>query len=258
MGLFKKVLFLVFAQIAVITLCLYLHLDDFTVENNLKNINSIIEVEKNKIINNSISSVIPKIKDSKKETKKESPKGFLEEKKNTVIVSDSMEHENIKKITPLKEKSKTKYIKKDVKPVAVISTVINEQINKKTDLKSDEEIQKEISNIILKNRIIFKRLSTDATAKSIKTIEKIANILKIHSHVNIEVGGYTDARGDDKVNAYISKHRALSVKKILINLGIDKNRLTAVGYGESHPIVKNDPQGYSIENRRVEFKIVKE
>lgn len=124
--------------------------------------------------------------------------------------------------------------------------------------KSNEAIEKEISLIVSKNGIIFKRLSTEVTEKSVKTIEKIAAILKEHSHVKIEVGGHTDAKGDEDVNAYVSKHRALSVRKLLIKFGIDKKRLSAKGYGESMPIVKNDPQGYSILNRRVEFKIIKE
>lgn len=128
----------------------------------------------------------------------------------------------------------------------------------KTSTVSAQAIQKEISTIVNENRIIFKRLSTEVTQKSIQTIEKIAQILKENPTIKVEIGGHTDAKGDEEVNAYVSKHRALSVQKLLVKFGIEQDRLSAVGYGESQPIVQNDSQGYSAKNRRVEFKIIKE
>ena len=253
MNLFKKVLFLIVAQVIVITVCLYLHLDDFNIENDL-NSNTIIEENKNKTVENILSKNVTKMKNDDEpivKIKTENLTSTKEKTKNKTTVSPA-------DIKPAEIKSK-KVIEQNNKKIDLkTQTKRDLKLNLKLNLKSDEKIQKEINEIISKNRIIFKRLSTDATTKSIKTIEKIANILKENSHIKVEVAGFTDARGDDKVNAYISKHRALSVKKILIKLGVDKDRLTSRGYGESHPIVKNDPQGYSIENRRVEFKIVKE
>ena len=44
----------------------------------------------------------------------------------------------------------------------------------------------------------------------------------------------------------------------LVSLGINENRLTAVGFGEDFPIAKDDANGLSEVNRRVEFNIVGE
>ena len=44
----------------------------------------------------------------------------------------------------------------------------------------------------------------------------------------------------------------------LITLGVSKDRLTAIGYGEEFPIAKDDENGLSEINRRVEFKIIGE
>jgi outer membrane protein OmpA-like peptidoglycan-associated protein len=44
----------------------------------------------------------------------------------------------------------------------------------------------------------------------------------------------------------------------LIDLGIEKSRLTAVGYGEDFPIAKDDKNGLSEVNRRVEIKVLGE
>jgi flagellar motor protein MotB len=45
---------------------------------------------------------------------------------------------------------------------------------------------------------------------------------------------------------------------LLITLGVEENRLSAKGYGETMPLVPNDKEGYSLTNRRVEFNIIEE
>ena len=45
---------------------------------------------------------------------------------------------------------------------------------------------------------------------------------------------------------------------ILIELGINKDRVTAIGYGEEKPLVQDDENGLSEINRRVEFNILGE
>jgi outer membrane protein OmpA-like peptidoglycan-associated protein len=42
----------------------------------------------------------------------------------------------------------------------------------------------------------------------------------------------------------------------LIAQGIDRNRLTSKGYGETRPLVPNDSDEHRAANRRVEFTIV--
>ena len=173
----------------------------------------------------------------------------LSQKNKTTEITDA-------KVKQLFEKKKEQ-IEQNSEKQQESSVAPQNSVNTETAV-SVEAIQKEISSIVNKNRIIFKRLSTEVTQKSVQTIEKIAQILKENPSINIEIGGHTDAKGDDEVNAYVSKHRALSVQKLLIKFGIAPERLSAVGYGESQPIVQNDPQGYSAKNRRVEFKIIKE
>ena len=58
------------------------------------------------------------------------------------------------------------------------------------------------------------------------------------------------------MNKRISKQRADGVKTELILLGVNKDLLSAVGYGESKPIAKNDKNGLSKINRRVEFYVM--
>lgn len=192
------------------------------------------------------------------EVKEETPVDTQEEqetqKQEVVITSESTKAIKEEKSATNDEIQTSTNTETEVEKVA--ATVV--EVESVEPIKSFESIQEEINTLVAKNRIIFKRLSTDVTTESLVTIEKIAELLKEYKDIKIEIGGHTDAKGDEEVNAYVSKHRALSVRKLLIKEGVSEDRLTAKGYGESQPLVDNDAQGYSIKNRRVEFKIIKD
>ena len=48
------------------------------------------------------------------------------------------------------------------------------------------------------------------------------------------------------------------MRNYLLDLGVDPDQLTAVGYGESRPIRSNDTEQGRERNRRVEFNVVSE
>jgi outer membrane protein OmpA-like peptidoglycan-associated protein len=56
-------------------------------------------------------------------------------------------------------------------------------------------------------------------------------------------------------NQNLSEERARSVTDYTNHIGIDNNRLTAIGKGETDPIASNDTEEGSASNRRVEFVI---
>ena len=79
----------------------------------------------------------------------------------------------------------------------------------------------------------------------------------------IMVSGHTDDRpiksARFRSNWELSTDRAVSVIQRLEALGsIDANRLTAVGYGDTRPLVPNDTPENRARNRRVEIAIVRE
>lgn len=88
---------------------------------------------------------------------------------------------------------------------------------------------------------------------SMGELNAIAKILKDNPSLKFEVGGHTDADGDDVGNLKLSEARANTVKTILAGMGIDGNRLTVKGYGETKPIAPNTTFEGKAENRRVEF-----
>jgi OmpA-OmpF porin, OOP family len=69
-------------------------------------------------------------------------------------------------------------------------------------------------------------------------LDEIAEALGRNNDVsNVVITGYTDRLGSDKYNQALSERRANAVKAYLTNKGISGGRLSAVGKGESNPVV---------------------
>lgn len=106
------------------------------------------------------------------------------------------------------------------------------------------------------NNIFFEFNSADLMPESFNEIDRLFDILNENQKLNIEIGGHTDDQGSEQYNNNLSENRAKSVLNYLIEKGINKNRLTAVGYGKSSPVVANDSDENRAYNRRVEFKVL--
>lgn len=88
-------------------------------------------------------------------------------------------------------------------------------------------------------------------------LQRVANFLKAYPKTNGELEGHTDSIGSDEYNMKLSKRRAESVKKYLVeNFNIDAARLTTIGYGESKPVASNKTEEGRQKNRRVVANIV--
>lgn len=94
-------------------------------------------------------------------------------------------------------------------------------------------------------------------------LDKLVAIMKENPTIWIELGSHTDSRGNDQYNQWLSQSRANSAVQYIIDRGIEKNRITARGYGESVPVnrctngVKCSEADHQL-NRRTEFKIIKQ
>ncbi len=84
-------------------------------------------------------------------------------------------------------------------------------------------------------------------------LQRVADSLKDHSEVRIEVGGHTDSTGSPATNQKLSQGRAEAVRDYLISQGLDATRLTAKGYGSTRSIADNATTDGRARNRRVEL-----
>lgn len=78
-------------------------------------------------------------------------------------------------------------------------------------------------------------------------------LLSIRPNMTILIVGHTDSRGSAADNLELSEQRAEAVKEWLVDRGVDGDRLTTEGAGESDPIADNDTTDGQRLNRRIQF-----
>jgi outer membrane protein OmpA-like peptidoglycan-associated protein len=94
--------------------------------------------------------------------------------------------------------------------------------------------------------------------QSEELLNEVADALKEHAEIErIEIEGHTDAQGSDRLNMKLSDARAKAVRDYLMKKGIEGDRMTAKGFGETKPVADNNTEEGRYKNRRVEFRITK-
>ncbi|MDG2448482.1 MAG: OmpA family protein, partial [Saprospiraceae bacterium] len=107
-------------------------------------------------------------------------------------------------------------------------------------------------SFVLKN-VFFESGTAELQEISLMEIKKLADILMKNEKLKLKIIGHTDNVGEDYDNKVLSEKRASSVKKALISLGIQQNRLVTEGQGESAPVQDNFTEAGRNQNRRTEF-----
>lgn len=103
--------------------------------------------------------------------------------------------------------------------------------------------------------ILFAVDSYQLKEVSKQNIAELAEILKKYEDTNIMFSGYTDNTGSEAYNQELSEKRAKAVAEYAAFVGVDAERMTIIGYGESDPIASNSTVEGRAQNRRVEVGI---
>jgi peptidoglycan-associated lipoprotein len=82
-----------------------------------------------------------------------------------------------------------------------------------------------------------------------------AAFLKSHPAMKVVIGGYCDERGSDEYNVALGQSRASSTEKLLVNSGVDANRIRVISYGKEKPFCTDDNESCWQENRRAGFAL---
>jgi len=83
-------------------------------------------------------------------------------------------------------------------------------------------------------------------------LQDVVELLQSEPGKRIRIEGHTDSSGPAEVNQRISLERAESVRNTLSSMGIDADRIQALGMGEDFPIASNDSRDGRSRNRRVD------
>ncbi|MGV3656769.1 MAG: OmpA family protein, partial [Chitinophagaceae bacterium] len=103
-------------------------------------------------------------------------------------------------------------------------------------------------------RLQFEFQSAIIDTASYRLLDEVVNILKTHPQLTVSIEGHT-AGSASEANLVLSQQRANAVKEYIYSKGINPDRLKAIGYGATRPLVKTTDAKAGAINRRVEINL---
>lgn len=127
-------------------------------------------------------------------------------------------------------------------------------INFEADIMMDRIVLEK--SIVLNNIYYdFDKATIREDAKSV--LDSLVLLMNDNPEIFIELGSHTDSRDTKTYNLDLSRRRALSAVKYIIESGVRSDRVIAKGYGESILLISNAKTEEDHQrNRRTEFKVL--
>lgn len=116
--------------------------------------------------------------------------------------------------------------------------------------------QVKVNEVYVLKNIQFKFDSYQLLPTSFDELNKLIALLKKNLSWKVELSGHTDDQGSEEYNLTLSRQRARSVGDYLVQNGIDKARVRALGFGMQKPMQTGRDEHARAVNRRVEAKFL--
>ncbi len=110
---------------------------------------------------------------------------------------------------------------------------------------------------VIRLHVTFATNKADISQAFMTQIKKVADFMKINQDYKVILEGNTDSTGSKKYNQQLSLMRANAVSDALEGLGVNPDKITTKGLGESNPIATNKTKEGRAQNRRVDAKFIK-
>jgi peptidoglycan-associated lipoprotein len=94
----------------------------------------------------------------------------------------------------------------------------------------------------------FDASTLDAEAQ--EALGQSATWLRSHPEFRIRIEGHCDDRGTEQYNLALGDRRADTAASYLVTLGVDRNRIDTVSYGEQRPFEEGSSEDAWAQNRR--------
>ncbi len=123
------------------------------------------------------------------------------------------------------------------------------------------DVGSDLVKILKLTPIYFDLNSSYLRKDALPELDKVVEYMQKRPEIIIEVGSHTDSREEDKYNLWLSERRAKSTITYIISKGIDNNRISGKGYGETQ-LINNCKNGVPCSNkdhqlnRRSEFIVI--
>lgn len=129
------------------------------------------------------------------------------------------------------------------------------RIASRASVRRDFALRQVIEGLTLRLDVHFDTNRSEIRDESFPALDRAVRMLVEHPSLRLEVGGHTDAVGSERANERLSQARASAVLDYLVAAGVEADRITARGYGESRPVASNDSEEGRALNRRVEVRL---
>lgn len=146
-----------------------------------------------------------------------------------------------------------------------LNTLVDNQGCSKV-VKKEEKVIQAVDETVKETKVVevmtlnvhFDFSKYNLLAKYKSEVSEFADFLTKNPSYNAEIVGHTDSSGLYTKNLLLSQSRAQTILEALVDLGIDKSRLTSRGVGSSESIATNTTKEGRAQNRRIEVTLTKE
>jgi peptidoglycan-associated lipoprotein len=121
-----------------------------------------------------------------------------------------------------------------------------------------EPAQGELRDVLITlRRVHFSFDSDELTEDSRAALAEAGPKLARHPDVHLYVDGHADQRGTEEYNVALGERRAQVVADYLMRMGVVKEQLHIVSFGEGRPLVDQETDVAMAKNRRVDFRLMR-
>ena len=87
-------------------------------------------------------------------------------------------------------------------------------------------------------RVFFAYNSAEISEEAQNNLLGQSLYMKNHENTKIQIAGNCDERGTEEYNLALGARRANAAKKVMVNDGVESNRISTISYGKERPLVK--------------------
>jgi outer membrane protein OmpA-like peptidoglycan-associated protein len=112
-----------------------------------------------------------------------------------------------------------------------------------------------VERTIILDDVLFDFDKSTVKPEAAKILDRLVAFMKENKDKKVALSGHTDNVGSDAYNLKLSERRVAAVRDYVVKQGVEGNRISGQGFGESKPIADNKTTEGRAKNRRVEIKV---